>query len=229
MPLRGSPLRILAAVAVPGLLAACAPRDIGHPVDRKLNWFAFLNGDDLRPACAAGEEAYRFVYNADYTRQVRIYDVAVRPDGRAELTVRVIGPATLAEVTLERGDLDLMAPWRGTVATATLGPADVARLRRAVTGPDGAPPGLEVTSDATYWVTGGCPAGDYRFNLLAYPSDRFDAFRLDELLFARDHSGVPVAPPRKPGRNLPGAARDADPVHRLRVGDNGLWGLRGGF
>ncbi len=217
-----SNLHLLAAV---GLVAACATGDIANPIGRKLNWFGYLNGDDLRPTCAAGNEAYRFVYNADYAHQVRIYDIVARADGRADMTVRVLGPATVAEITLDPADLDVMAPWRGTTATATLGPADVARLRRDIASLEVAPRGLEVTSDQTYWVIGGCLEGVYRFNLLPYPSPRFEALTADDLLFERDHSGVAVAAPKTAARRLPGAERDDYPVHRLRVGDNGLWGV----
>lgn len=90
-------LSLVATVAAlgAGLLAgACTytgkPAD--NPVERRFTYMSYLAADDLRAVCTAGTpERYRFVYNAEYSRQVRLYEVEIEPDGRgAVLEARIL-------------------------------------------------------------------------------------------------------------------------------------------
>ena len=75
-------------------LAACSYSGLpGDPVLRRLSYFSFLAADDIREACAqGGAERYRFVYNADYSLQVRLYEIAVDPGtGEGRQITRVLG------------------------------------------------------------------------------------------------------------------------------------------
>lgn len=70
---RGVALALI--VALTAALAGCAYDGApGDSLSRRLTYFSYLRADDLRDACEqGGPERYRFVYNAEYSRQVRLY------------------------------------------------------------------------------------------------------------------------------------------------------------
>ncbi|CCQ74284.1 hypothetical protein [Magnetospira sp. QH-2] len=198
-------------------------------MSRKFNWFGYLNGDDLREACAAGgPEVYRFVYNGDYANQVRTYDLAVQPDGGGKLSIHVFGPAEVARISVEKG-LDLIAPWKGQSALVNLRPEDITRLR-AAWDPSSAPEGLEMSSERFYWIVGACRNGTYRFNAYLWPSKRFDSMTFDDLLFGWDFTDVKVSEPHPAVSEATERMQGVDIESRfnIRIGRNGLWTLGGG-
>ncbi|MBI4182849.1 MAG: hypothetical protein HY521_02490, partial [Proteobacteria bacterium] len=178
-------------------LAACAYRgESDNPIIRRLTWFSYLNGDDVRAACRPGaRERYRFVYNADYTQQVRTYEVVASPwrDGNA-LEVRVLTPADLARGLKLDDPLEL---WRGTSALVAVSDLDLAILKEALAaGGFGAPEvGLRLPSRATYWVVIACRAGGYAFDAYLHPSTRFQGLRFPAELARLDPTGIPPRPP----------------------------------
>ncbi|GAB6053450.1 hypothetical protein JCM17960_22700 [Magnetospira thiophila] len=213
------------------VVSGCVTADLDNPLSRKLGWFGYLNGEDLRPACGSGQEVYRFVYNADYENQVRTYDLEVRPDGGGRLSIHVFGPATVAQISVETGATDLMAPWKGQSAQVELRPEDVQRLRAAWdSGP--APEGLEMTSEQFYWITGRCLDGTYQFNAFLWPSERFQSLAFDDLLWGWDFTDIAVALPHPPIPDIQEKAKrgiDPNARFRLRIGQNGLWTLGQGL
>src|SRR5262249_31001219 len=89
------------AVALLLVCAACtAAGDSLNPIRRNLGWYDFLDGGDLRKACAAGtSDRYRFVYNGRWREQVRVHEIEKTPTGdRADFRTRVIFPETLTEI-----------------------------------------------------------------------------------------------------------------------------------
>src|SRR5262245_6550826 len=84
------------------LLAACAYRgDIDNPIIRKLSWFSYLDGTDIRTTCADGApDGYRLVYNGRYEEQVRSYEIFADGAGGAYLVARAKGPANVFEISL---------------------------------------------------------------------------------------------------------------------------------
>ena len=85
------------ALSFSGLLAGCAyhgssASNLDNPAVQKFAWFSFLDGNDLREACAAlGPKAparYRLVYNGQYEKQLRIYEIEAQPSGGANLRAR---------------------------------------------------------------------------------------------------------------------------------------------
>src|SRR5688572_17659370 len=88
------------AVSLSGLMAGCAYHgdsvsDLDNPAVQKFAWFSFLDGHDIREACAAlGPKAparYRLVYNGQYEKQLRVYEIEAQPSGGANLRVRTKG------------------------------------------------------------------------------------------------------------------------------------------
>ncbi|GAB4376711.1 MAG: hypothetical protein Kow00114_40550 [Kiloniellaceae bacterium] len=229
----------LLAVAAAAALAGCTYRgDIDNPATIKATWFSYLNGDDLRAACVEGAPlSYRLIYNADYDRQIRSYEVVGDGSGGAQLTVRVAGESGL-DVTKLRFD-DPLAFARWTRSDAPLGASVVERLDAALEASGAfapAPRGLQLFSKETYWISNLCRDGVFSFNAWRYPSDRFDAIRFDDLLFALDETGVAVRQPvavrvgTSAKLNAPRRMESDDTrgnFFTVKVGDNGLVGHLG--
>ncbi|MDG4721280.1 MULTISPECIES: hypothetical protein [Thalassospira] len=161
--LRGIGVVTLAAVG----LAGCAftqNSDISNPVVRKSAWFSYLNADDLRTACSAGdaEGRIRVIYNADYYDEVRVFELDPKSGNQQfDLTTRVFGPAQVKEINVE-----ISAPlgaFGGQAATDVIGYDDYIAVTDALqkdgfgtqTGRDG----IRLYSDDYYWVALGCSSG----------------------------------------------------------------------
>ncbi|HEY0521779.1 MAG TPA: hypothetical protein VGD08_00215 [Stellaceae bacterium] len=231
--------RTLAAMAALAAAAAALGGCTGtgnswNPVGRSLGWFNFLNGTDMRRDCGPGApERVRFVYNARWGEQVRIYELLppANPGGPPILGSRVIFPENLLNFRLD----DPLAPWAGKRGSIPLSPADVAAIDRALddSGFDApAPAGLNLPSDGFYWVVAACRGGQFHFNAWVYPSERFAALRFPEELFRRDRTGVAVRPPDpnaptriqayQGGRNSAAYSGMGPSIFDLEVGENGL-------
>lgn len=178
-------------------LGGCASSGrIGNPVERKLTWFSYLDGSDIRTSCGEGAlDRYRLVYNASYEEQVRSYEVTADGAGGAWLVARVSKPVDLSEFSLP----DVLGPWRWAEAPARLSPAAFADLRQRLAASGfaaGAPVGLRLASPAFYWVASGCQDGVFHFNAWLYPQTDFARLAFVETLFASDGTGIAVNPPR---------------------------------
>lgn len=209
-------------------LAGCSsvgPTD--NPAARKLTWFSYLNGDDLRSLCGKDSaDRYRLIYNADYNRHVRTYDIVGDPDrGGAAVEAHVIEATDLARLTLA----DPFSAARGNTATLQLSAAQfdsfVGRLRAdGVFDPP--PHGLRLPSNGFYWLINGCRAGQWFFTAYPYPSSRFTDARFPDLLRSIDPTGIayPGLPaPDEAPRALPSSGQLADGgvFFEVRIGRDG--------
>lgn len=221
---------MLGALAVT-VLAGCAstgPTD--NPIARKLSWISYLNGDDLRAACGkGGGDRYRLVFNADYNKHVRTYDVVGDASkGGAMVEARVLEATDLTRVDLN----DPLAAGRGPVGRVQLTPRQFALfvLRLYESGAfEPAPSGMRLPSNGVYWLVNGCRGGNWFFNAYPYPSDRFQDIRFMEPLREADQTGVAFPPLPKPDdapRTLPtgGRSEDAGPLFEVQVEPGGLVG-----
>jgi len=179
-------------------LAGCSGQVVpGDPVSRRIGWFGMMGGDDIRAACApAGPARYRFVYNAIYGEQVRVYDLVLGGNGAGVLDTTVLaGGISLGASTLrDLGDLAA-----GTRDRRVLTTDDATALRAAIdaSGVTARPPvGLQLRSDSFYWTVASCVDGQFRFTGYEHPSPRFAALRFPAALFGLDGTGVSVNPPR---------------------------------
>lgn len=226
-------VRGAALIAALAVASACTYTGSDNPIARRVAWFSYLNGDDIRKDCAAGApDRMRFVYNAVYVQQVRTYDVSGGPE--PILKVRVIGRPDLSQFGIST-PADVFGPWRGAMADVRLRDQDWALLRR-VAGESGvlepAPAGLELPSDGFYWSVVACLGGTLGFNAYLWPSERFERAQFSRLLFAWDPTGVAVNRPRPLtpfdiyGSNRPD---DASYSFNMRVGENGFVGVKPWF
>ena len=217
------------------VLAACTYRgEIDTPATIKATWFSYLNGDDIRAACAEGAgDSYRLIYNADYNEQIRSYEVVGDEGDGARLTVRVQGRSGLVLEEFRLADPLAWMSWktsRASLDAQTLGQLERALEQSGAFRP--APAGLRLHSRETFWVASLCRDGVFSFNAWRFPSARFDEVAFDEILFGHDATEVAV---REPRAVLPGDRRPESPRQRqgndrsgstfnLLVGENGLAG-----
>lgn len=167
---------------VAGVLAGCSsfgPTD--NLVASKLTWISYLNGDDLRAACTKGgtTDRYRLVFNADYNKHVRTYDVVGNSStGGAVVEARVLEATDLARIDLN----DPTAVARGPVDRVQLTPRQFAIfvMKLYESGAfNPAPSGMRLPSNGVYWLVNGCRRGNWFFNAYPYPTDRFADIRFD--------------------------------------------------
>ncbi len=213
------------------LTAACADRGAYvNPLERKLSWYSYLNGDTLRESCALGQpDSARLIYNAIHTEQIRTYDLFISSEDPSQyvLESRVLGPANLSR--LARG---ILGPWLGDTATTRIRIEDKELLWAVMENGgvfSGGKDGLYLISEKFFWLAAACRDGQFYYNAYAWPSAEFDALQFDDLLFAWDMTGVPVNPPRF--ATMFDIYGDASPIRKtgayyhVTVDENGLRGF----
>lgn len=196
----------LAVVALAGC-ASVAPTD--DLAARKVTWISYLNGDDLRAACVkgGGTDRYRLVFNADYNKHVRTYDVmGDSSTGGAVVEARVLEASDITRIDLN----DPSAVARGPVDRVQLTPRQFAIfvLKLYENGAfNPAPGGMRLPSNGVYWLVNGCRRGNWFFNAYPYPSDRFADIRFDRPLPELGGTGLPDLPRPAAPRGLPAGGR----------------------
>ncbi len=211
------------------LLAACqSSGPVDNPVGQRLTWFSYLDGRDIRAACAPGSlSRLRFVYNGTWTSQVRTYDVVQTATG-AEVEARVLGDGNVANVQLQ--GFNLLSPWESRKSVSQLDRAGFADLVGAAiaSGLRNRPPqGDWLRSDAYYWIAAGCIDGLYHWNAWAsnWPRDGANFIarvRFVDYLLKADTTGVPFNPPQR--QTLPPWASRGPRAggFELQIGGDGL-------
>ena len=223
---------VLALGLALGILAGCTYRgEIDQPATLKATWFSYLNGDDIRSACADGTPVrYRLVYNGRYNEQLRAYEVVGDGNGGAYYTARTQRGSGLDLSRFSFDDPQALAAW--TRFQTRLNPADLAALQGALdaSGAFGPTPvGLRLGSEQFYWIASLCRDGRFQFNAWLYPSAGFARLRFPGILLAHDGTGTVINPPRavptfNPVRRPRG---DRVPVRfDLEIGEDGLKGYR---
>ncbi|OFX09924.1 MAG: hypothetical protein A2516_01870, partial [Alphaproteobacteria bacterium RIFOXYD12_FULL_60_8] len=164
----------MALLGLFSLVSCTSAGDVTHPYVRQLTWFSFVNGDDLRASCAAeSPERYRLIYNARYTKQVRVFEISALPGGGATVAERMTGQANILEIV---PGLEQDWAWHGQTAQTELTPDAFSSLK-ADFAADGvyapAPVGLRLYSDAYHWVAVSCSSGAVSFHAWQFPSEGF--------------------------------------------------------
>lgn len=199
------------------LLAACASSGpVGDPLGQSLTWFTYAAGTDIRGRCRAGApDEYRFVYNGQYERQVRAYDLQTRPGGGAELLARARGrQGNLGRFGLNKP----LGPWALEERRSVLSAADLAELVAAVEQDTAVAPsaaGQRLNSYDFYWLVSRCRRGAFRLDAFLHPRVALANLAFPVKLLALDATGVPfrVAQPFEGGK------RDSFQLHINRQGD----------
>jgi hypothetical protein len=220
-------------------LAACSG-DISNPISRKLNWFRYAAGNNVRDNCRPGAlNQYRLIYNANWDEQVRAYDLreSALKDGSAVLFTQVFGGGygfNVSNFTLD----DVVSPSGGKSGQVRLSPDQYKAVVGAINASgfgQPAPKGLRLESYDFYWVVSACVDGQFHFNAWRFPSERFDATGpFASQLFALDGTGVPPNLPRRQNsaeqysqQEFPRSTTYGGTPYSFEfiVGDNGLAGI----
>jgi hypothetical protein len=200
-------LRLL--VCVFPLLAGCAATgEVDDPVVRRVTWFSFLSGDDLRAACVSGRTDLRLVHNAIWDEDVRV--IEAKSDGQGGMAVR---EQLFLRVDWSSLSIDLSnprAPWHGETVggawTATQAAGVVAALEadRAFV-PLEKP--LQLAGQGFFWTGAGCRDGRFWFHAWGYPSAEYEALVFPNVVqrllpskgvFAEAYDVTPAYPDRRP-------------------------------
>jgi hypothetical protein len=221
-----------------------ASTDIENPAVQKVAWFSFLDGHDIREACAplvGGAVAdapahYRLVYNGQYSEQIRAYEIVGGTSSGGTLTARAKGHSSLSDWWIA-GTQDLLAPWRWHESTAALSADEVVQFRAALAGSgfgSGAPQGLRLSSQDFYWVAAGCEAGQFHYYAWVEQDGSLDAAKFQDFLLRHDGTGLPFRPSRvlnADERQRLGTAhgRNFNGEFTLEVHGEGLGGLVNAF
>ena len=179
------------------LVAGCSYRgNIDDPVVRRLSWFSYIGGDDIRAACGPGTlDRYRLVYNANYEEQVRSYEVVADGATGAILVARAFDPAPFLLWTADGS----LPSWGGARSEARLDGSAFAAFRQAMVDSgffEPPPAGLRLFSGGFWWVATGCVDETFHVGAWRMPQDRPEDPAFSAILFAYDATGVAVNPPR---------------------------------
>lgn len=216
--------RISAVLVIGGGLAGCTygGGDMGDPLTRKLHWFSYVAGDDIRASCQPGTpDRFRLIYNGVYDRQLRLYEV---DSVRRVLSVKVTVPGNAAQLSAT----DPLAPWRAIDGKVQLdGPGYdglVADLAEAgLFGPPAV--GRQLPSRGYHWSAVACKDGHYHFTGWVWPDPGFEHLAFARDLFAADPTGIAVATPGPLAFDpqYDAKARRGETVEfTLKVGENGM-------
>lgn len=226
MPSRLSPrvkTSVLGALALFSLAGCASEGTSDNPVERKLSWFSYLNGDDLRTACRPGsDDRFRLIFNGRYDDQVRIYDVALN-GGRPEIKEKVLTSFIVNQgFTLESFGNRLS----GQDYTVGLSSSDHDRLWSALEQAGAfktAERGTRLPSNELWWTVTGCHQGQVFFQV--WPETQASgppSFAL--VISSLDPSGLPFpssAPPAITSLDSPrDRSKNGDFI--MEVGDGGF-------
>lgn len=181
--------RAVGMVAIVAGLAGCTftqTSDVSNPLVRKASWFSYLNADDLRQSCAAGdaEGQIRIIYNAEYYKEVRVFELTPYPGFEEfNLTSRVFGPLEVKNINVE-----LNAPlgaFGGEEAVDRIDRESYLAITDALQA-EGfgtqSRDGFRLYSDDYYWVAIGCSSGGVTLGAWASGVDDLRSLEFPEVL-----------------------------------------------
>lgn len=224
--------RLVPALALLAALALAPDARADNFLLRGFTWFGFLSGKEIRENCAPGSaDRLRFVYNAVYQEQIRVYEyLRAGPGAPASVRSRVLTRPNFASF----GPSELFLGSRDPMSDVVLDPVTAEGVVGELLA-DGwtepVPRGLTLPSDGFYWIVSGCLGGRFDIQGWVDPSPRFKALRFPALLFAQDRTGVAVNRPRPvdPGERMRArsgnqSALDTQPAFDVKLTNDGIEG-----
>jgi len=174
------------AAAVVLLLPGCASFGPAEEADaRKLTWFSYVNGEDLRAHCSHEEpDRYRLIYNSKSNAQLRTYEVRAAGDtgegaGGAVVEARIIP----ADALWGRDPEDALGSGQMVSMRLYLSPDQFERLTTKLDESGVfSGPAMELRAQAggVFWLASGCHEGTYFLTAFSNPSDRFENIGMSE-------------------------------------------------
>jgi hypothetical protein len=176
--MRLTPIGLAAAAAL--VLSGCASLGPAEEADaRKLTWFSYVNGEDLRAQCSEDRpDRYRLIYNSKANAQLRTYEVQATGDtseggGGALVEARIIP----AEALSRRDPEDTLETGQTASLKLYLSPDQFEQLttKLAASGVfSGSSMEFRTQTGGVFWLASGCHEGSYFLTAFSNPSDRFE-------------------------------------------------------
>ncbi|WP_343564948.1 hypothetical protein [Kiloniella sp. b19] len=225
---RGTAMAVLA-----GAVAACSYEggtddgSVAGLFQRKVSWFSYLEGEDIRNRCDAGHLEYRFVYNGQYNEQVRSYEIVGTVGQTAQMTSRVRGNGGYGL------SLDLsnpLEPYQWEQQDADLSLTELVQLNDALSRDNAGQVSTEgnyLVSDDFYWVSALCYDGAFVVNAWPRQDSRFEGLKFAEFLKERDSLEPEFREARDIGSETFRRSREERSERHshfsLKVGEDGLY------
>ena len=184
-------------------------------------WLAFLSGKDIQDDCGSGTpDTYRFVYNAEITEHVRLYEMYDTGDGSAVLNIVVRGPTHISSDPermsgriVGKRSVNGLAPFeRNSLISA---------LMASGFSSSPVPAGTVLPSDGHFWIVSACRNGQFSLNAWTYPSSRWNSITFPTFLGQLDFTDVMFNPLSETTAAQRTAARDDQQAFDIHVGSNG--------
>ena len=214
---------VVAATQTASAAAASASRSSTGTASGSNTWASFISGQDIKASCNAGTpDTYRFVYNAEFTEHVRLYEMYDAGDGSAVLTIIVRGPtrigsdpARIAGRVSGKRSVNGLAPFERNSLVQTLISSGFTSSPLAQ--------GTVLPSDGHFWVVSGCRDGAFTVNAWIYPSDRWDGITFPGMLGQLDFTNIRFNPLETRTESQRAAARTGDTAQAfdIRFGSDG--------
>lgn len=230
----------LAALVLGLFISGCAYHGatyatIDNPLVRKWAWFSYLDGFDLREGCLEGStDRFRLVYNGQYEKQVRTYEITKEAAGGGYIVARSrSGSPDLTDWRLQ----DPFQPWRWRKSEDRLEPEEmtefVSLMRDSGLG-EPTRSGTRLHSHDFYWVAASCQGGVFAFQAWTQPGGHLDRARFQDFVLAFDKTGVPFRaayPVPMQEKIVTGRRKGENPPEFfvLTVDDDGIGGLINAF
>ena len=184
-----NPRFILLALVL--VLAACqATGPAGNRLSYRFQWLAYLQGDDIRRTCdpSAGDRV-RLIYNADFNRQTRTFDLFIDNGGAGTLdTRRWVSSATFVATF---GSLNsVMTPESGQARLTREQVRELTDSFAASGFPGPVPVGTRLRSDEFFWAALACVDGV--FAVQVWRGEALRNVRFAGLLEGLDPIGRPL-------------------------------------
>jgi len=219
-------LPIVAGIASVATLSACSSvGDVSDPVVRKLTWFSFLSGDDLKPQCLSGEDHLRFIHNAEYKQDMRVIELALAADGTARVDEEVYSAIDWTNITI--GGEDNRRPWEPERYNAEWSKKQVGDVMNALSNDDVFMPLINevpLHSAGFFWIVTGCHNGQWTFKAWAYPSQSYKDLTFPEILEANLPAEKPFRKAFNTKDDYPTDERDEPPFFETSANANGVKG-----
>jgi len=183
----------LVLVALVLAIAACQARG---PADGRIGfrfqWLSYIQGDDIRDTCQAeGPDRVRLIYNADFNRDIRTFDLYLY-DGAGQMEARRWASAATTLVIGGRINAAFDPQETAQVSLTAAQVRDITGALEASGFPGPVPVGEVLRSDAHFWVGLACVDGV--FGIQTWNGDRLRDVRFAGLLESLDGIVEPLPP-----------------------------------
>jgi len=219
-------LPVAVGVASVVALSACSSvGDVSDPVVRKLTWFSFMSGDDLKPQCFSGLDHLRFIHNAEYKQDMRVIELAIAANGTATVNEEVYSAIDWTNITI--GGEGNRRPWEPDKYNAEWEKRQVEDVMNALSKDDAFMPlakDIPLHSAGFFWVVTGCHNGQWAFKAWAYPSPGYEGLIFPEVLEANLPAKKPFRKAINTKDDFPADERKETPFYVTSANANGVKG-----